>query len=99
MKDHHDQEDCLEGKTMWKKYAIMNFMIYVYSIISTKLFFFYCSPWAIKKLSKAHATLDIAQRLDEEAKILKSLKHPNIIGYRGFKRSADGKFLVKPAYS
>ena len=50
-------------------------------------------------MSKAHATLDIAQRLDEEAKILKSLKHPNIIGYRGFKRSADGKFLVKPAYS
>ena len=48
------------------------------------------SPWAIKKLSKAHATLDIAERLDQEAKILKSLTHPNIIGYRGFKRNADG---------
>jgi len=52
------------------------------------------SPWAIKKLSKAHATLDIAQRLDEEAKILKSLKHPNIIGYRGFKRSVDGTRIL-----
>ena len=48
------------------------------------------SPWAIKKLSKSHASLDIAKRLDKEAKILKSLNHPNIIGYRGFKRNADG---------
>ena len=86
MKDHHDQEDCQEGKRMIKNYAIC--------IISANFFPIYRSPWAIKKLSKAHATLDIAQRLDEEAKILKSLKHPNIIGYRGFKRSSDGKFTV-----
>ena len=38
------------------------------------------SPWAIKKLSKPHATLDAAKRLEEEAKILKGLNHPNIIG-------------------
>jgi hypothetical protein len=38
------------------------------------------SPWAIKKLNKSHAKGDIANRLDKEAKILKSLNHPNIIG-------------------
>ena len=48
------------------------------------------SPWAIKKLNKPHATLDASKRLEEEAKILKNLNHPNIIGYRGFKRNADG---------
>ena len=52
------------------------------------------SPWAIKKLSKAHATKDIAERMDQEAKILKSLDHPNIIGYRGFKRDSTGTRIL-----
>jgi serine/threonine protein kinase len=38
------------------------------------------SPWAIKKLNKTHCKSDIANRLEEEAKILKGLSHPNIIG-------------------
>lgn len=42
------------------------------------------SPWAIKKLNKSHAKGDIANRLEKEAKILKNLKHPNIIGTVGF---------------
>ena len=47
------------------------------------------SPWAIKKLNKK-ATYDIADRLEKEADILKKIKHPNIIGYRGFKRHSNG---------
>ena len=38
------------------------------------------SPWAIKKLNKGHTRGDIANRLEKEAKILKNLHHPNIIG-------------------
>ena len=52
------------------------------------------SPWAIKKLNKKYATRDIATRLEHEAKILKSLDHPNIIGYRGFKRNSDGSRIL-----
>ena len=52
------------------------------------------SPWAIKKLNKAHAGLDIAERLEKEAAILKTLNHPNIVGYRGFKRSPDGSQIL-----
>jgi serine/threonine protein kinase len=48
------------------------------------------SPWAIKKLNKSHAMGDIANRLDKEAKILKSLNHPNIIG-----KLLLFKFMVK----
>lgn len=48
------------------------------------------SPWAIKKLNKSHSKGDIANRLELEAKILSGLKHPNIIGFRGYKRNSDG---------
>ena len=42
------------------------------------------SPWAIKKLAKVKQTKAIySDRLEYEAKILKQLVHPNIIGYRG----------------
>lgn len=52
------------------------------------------SPWAIKKLSNSHVRGDIANRLEEEAKILKTLNHPNIVGYRGYKRAADGSRIL-----
>lgn len=53
------------------------------------------SPWAVKKLNKTHNKGDIANRLDREAAILKDLKHPNIIGFRGYQKSGDGtKMLV-----
>ena len=48
------------------------------------------SPWAIKKTSKGLRDPLIVQRMDQEADILKKLNHPNIIGYRGYKRDSDG---------
>jgi len=48
------------------------------------------SPWAVKKVNKRHALSQFGQRLEEEAKILKTLSHPNIIGYRAFNKKADG---------
>jgi len=55
------------------------------------------SPWAIKKLSKGCSSRDakqIASRLEHEAKIMKTFNHPNIIGYRGFKRNPDGSRVL-----
>jgi len=48
------------------------------------------SPWAVKKVNKRHARSQFGSRLEEEARILKSLSHPNIIGYRAFRSAADG---------
>ena len=36
----------------------------------------------------------ITQRMDKEAEILRKLKHPNIIGFRGFKRNSDGSRIL-----
>ncbi len=64
------------------------------------------SPWAIKKLRGAAAAAKarqdststessvLAKRLEKEATILKGLSHPNIIGYRGFRRGSDGARLL-----
>jgi len=53
------------------------------------------SPWAIKKLNKRISVKsEYAKRLEEEAEILRKLQHPNIIGYRGFKRSEDGSAIL-----
>lgn len=32
--------------------------------------------------------------MDKEAEILRILKHPNIIGFRGFKRTSDGSRIL-----
>jgi len=48
------------------------------------------SPWAVKKVNKRHALSQFGQRLEEEARILKTLSHPNIIGYRAFNKKDDG---------
>ena len=48
------------------------------------------SPWAVKKVNKRHALSQFGQRLEEEAKVLKTLSHPNIIGYRAFNKKDDG---------
>jgi PDZ-binding kinase len=44
------------------------------------------SPWAIKKVQKLRNTSKalFSERIVIEAEILKTLQHPNIIGYRGF---------------
>ena len=36
----------------------------------------------------------ITQRMDKEAEILRKLKHPNIIGFRGFKGTSDGSRIL-----
>ena len=48
------------------------------------------SPWAVKKVNKRHALSEFGDRLEDEAKVLKSLAHPNIIGFRGFNKRGDG---------
>ncbi|XP_076044442.1 lymphokine-activated killer T-cell-originated protein kinase-like isoform X2 [Oratosquilla oratoria] len=51
----------------------------------------YKSPWAVKKINlKIGDNPEYKDRLDEEAKILKTLKHPNIIGYRSYTKNKDG---------
>jgi len=51
------------------------------------------SPWAAKIISR-NAGRDRKQysnRLQLEAKVLSSLNHPNIIGYRAFVKRPDGR--------
>ncbi|XP_042891500.1 lymphokine-activated killer T-cell-originated protein kinase-like [Penaeus japonicus] len=52
----------------------------------------YKSPWAVKKINSRlqDETKEYCKRLSYEACILKSLKHPNIIGYRTYTTSKDG---------
>ena len=49
------------------------------------------SPWAVKKVNKK-ATVDaeVNKRLYDEAKLLRNLKHKNIVGFRGLAFSPDG---------
>merc|ERR1711974_76769 len=37
---------------------------------------------------------NIAKRLENEANVLKKLSHPNIIGFRGFRREKDGSLIL-----
>jgi len=48
------------------------------------------SPWAVKKVNRRHAESQFGQRLAEEAEVLRSLTHPNIIQYKGWKPGGDG---------
>ncbi|XP_070539367.1 lymphokine-activated killer T-cell-originated protein kinase-like [Ptychodera flava] len=54
------------------------------------------SPWAIKKVKARTLSLgkNMQRRLKKEADILKTLTHPNIVGYRGFTKSSDGKMCL-----
>ena len=49
------------------------------------------SPWAIKKANKGRARKSIMDRLAEEAKILRSLDHPNIVVFKKFTKTPKGK--------
>nr|CAD7421091.1 unnamed protein product [Timema poppensis] len=50
-----------------------------------------CSPWALKKLSRGNENKEHSQRLKKEAEILRKLHHPNIVGYRAFLQTDDGR--------
>ncbi|NXK48410.1 TOPK kinase, partial [Chauna torquata] len=59
------------------------------------------SPWAVKKINpKCNRSQQsiYQQRLNEEAKILKSLQHPNIVGYRAFTEANDGSMCLAMEY-
>lgn len=51
------------------------------------------SPWALKKLlrgTKCNQTI-MGERLRNEANILRKLNHPNIVGFRAFLKTSDGR--------
>ncbi|NXM34633.1 TOPK kinase, partial [Oxyruncus cristatus] len=55
------------------------------------------SPWAIKKInSKCNRSQQslYQERLREEAKILRDLQHPNIVGYRALTEAPDGSLCL-----
>ncbi|XP_062323761.1 lymphokine-activated killer T-cell-originated protein kinase homolog [Osmerus eperlanus] len=59
------------------------------------------SPWAVKKINNRCAArqIDVYQsRLCDEAKILKDLKHPNIVGFRAFTTAKDGSKCLAMEY-
>ncbi|KFR14002.1 Lymphokine-activated killer T-cell-originated protein kinase, partial [Opisthocomus hoazin] len=59
------------------------------------------SPWAVKKVdskcNRGQQSL-YQQRLNDEAKILRDLQHPNIVGYRAFTEANDGSMCLAMEY-
>ena len=51
------------------------------------------SPWAVKRVNQRHENTEYSARLQEEARILRTLAHPHIIGYRAFQATESGKLL------
>lgn len=51
------------------------------------------SPWAIKKLVKKinRNSKEHRKRLNVEAKVLRQLNHPNVVGFRGIFKGSDGE--------
>ncbi|XP_044024212.1 lymphokine-activated killer T-cell-originated protein kinase homolog [Siniperca chuatsi] len=59
------------------------------------------SPWAVKKINNKCATKQVAvyqKRLNEEAKVLKGIDHPNIVGFRAFTTAKDGSKCLAMEY-
>ncbi|XP_049632086.1 lymphokine-activated killer T-cell-originated protein kinase-like [Suncus etruscus] len=55
------------------------------------------SPWAIKKRNPqcdGQYENVYQKRLTDEAKILRNLHHPNIVGYRAFTKASDGSLCL-----
>lgn len=52
------------------------------------------SPWALKKLNKRDLPRVFEQRLEKEAALLKSLNHPNIVGFRACVPGKDGRMTL-----
>ncbi|XP_076011267.1 lymphokine-activated killer T-cell-originated protein kinase homolog isoform X2 [Genypterus blacodes] len=59
------------------------------------------SPWAVKKINTRCATKQVAiyqKRLNAEAKVLKGINHPNIVGFRAFTTAKDGSKCLAMEY-
>ncbi|XP_029352685.1 lymphokine-activated killer T-cell-originated protein kinase homolog [Echeneis naucrates] len=59
------------------------------------------SPWAVKKINSQCASKQVAvyqKRLNEEAKVLKGINHPNIVGFRAFATARDGSKCLAMEY-
>ncbi|XP_030260277.1 lymphokine-activated killer T-cell-originated protein kinase homolog [Sparus aurata] len=59
------------------------------------------SPWAVKKINSRCATKQMAvyqKRLNAEAKVLKGINHPNIVGFRAFTTAKDGSKCLAMEY-
>lgn len=59
------------------------------------------SPWAVKKINSKCASKQAViyqQRLNEEAKILKGIDHPNIVGFRAVATAKDGSKCLAMEY-
>ncbi|XP_033503681.2 lymphokine-activated killer T-cell-originated protein kinase homolog [Epinephelus lanceolatus] len=59
------------------------------------------SPWAVKKINSKCAAKQVAvyqKRLNEEAKVLKGINHPNIVGFRAFTTAKDGSKCLAMEY-
>uniref|UniRef100_A0A4W6DF24 PDZ binding kinase n=2 Tax=Lates calcarifer TaxID=8187 RepID=A0A4W6DF24_LATCA len=59
------------------------------------------SPWAVKKINSKCASRQVAvyqKRLNEEAKVLKGINHPNIVGFRAFATAKDGSKCLAMEY-
>lgn len=59
------------------------------------------SPWAVKKINSKCATKQAVlyqKRLNEEAKILKGIDHPNIVGFRAVATAKDGSKCLAMEY-
>ncbi|XP_041604415.1 LOW QUALITY PROTEIN: lymphokine-activated killer T-cell-originated protein kinase-like [Vulpes lagopus] len=58
-------------------------------------------PWAVKKINPKcndHYQSMYQKRLIDEAKILKNLHHPNIVGYRAFTEASNGSLCLAMEY-
>ncbi|XP_004550679.2 lymphokine-activated killer T-cell-originated protein kinase homolog [Maylandia zebra] len=59
------------------------------------------SPWAVKKINSKCAAKQVTvyqERLNEEAKVLKGINHPNIVGFRAFTTAKDGSKCLAMEY-
>lgn len=52
------------------------------------------SPWALKKVNRQHKGEGYGKMIQNEAEMLKSLCHPNIIGFRGYTTTDDGREVL-----
>lgn len=84
--------------TVIKSFNILYTGVEVYRVQRTPSKEVLKSPWAVKRITKRSMangdTGVITERLLKEANILKRLKHPNIIGFRGMIKDKSGRDVL-----